>query len=139
MKAFIFLACVLPLVWCNSEPMKAAVLFDKVDTDKNDYLDQTELDAIFLLFDVDANGQVTKAEFEDDWVNKFSLGNIKEADALFARADQTHDGILTKNDLQAIYTFFDMDNDQKVSLNEFLTQWGRVTLLPVDPVDTHVG
>ncbi|ESO96119.1 hypothetical protein LOTGIDRAFT_231842 [Lottia gigantea] len=129
----------LPLVWCNSEPLKAAQLFDKVDIDKNDLLDRKELDSIFLLFDVDGDKQVSKAEFQNDWVNKFSLGNIKEADALFARADQTHDGVIAANDIDAIFTFFDVNGNSNVDLNEFLTQWGQVTLIPVNPIDTHVG
>ncbi|XP_067660663.1 insoluble matrix shell protein 5-like [Haliotis asinina] len=125
------LAVFLGLVNCNSEPQKEVMLFNKVDMDKDQKLTRTELQDIFLLFDSNNDTQILKSEFEADWVAKFVLGPKAEADALFDAADANDDGKVTKADLPFIFQYFDMDSDGSVDMNEFLTQWGDLTLIPV--------
>ncbi|XP_071096854.1 troponin C-like [Haliotis cracherodii] len=121
----------LGLVSCNSEPQKEVMLFNNVDKDKNGKLSNAELEDIFLFFDANNDKEITQKEFEDEWVVKYTLGPMAEADALFKAADATDDGKITKADLPFIFQYFDMDSDGTVDMNEFLTQWGSLTLLPV--------
>ncbi|XP_046331977.1 uncharacterized protein LOC124115148 [Haliotis rufescens] len=121
----------LGLVSCNSEPQKEAILFDAVDKDKDGKLTPAELETIFLFFDANNDTEITKLEFEDDWVTKYKLGATAEAIALFDAADANDDGKITKADLPFIFQYFDMDSDGSVDMNEFLTQWGDLSLVPV--------
>ncbi|XP_046566589.1 uncharacterized protein LOC124275143 [Haliotis rubra] len=122
---------VLGLVSCNSEPQKEVMLFNNVDKDKNGKLSNAELEAIFLFFDANNDKEITQKEFEDEWVVKYALGPSAEAVALFKAADANDDDKITKADLPFIFQYFDMDSDGSVDMNEFLTQWGDLTLIPV--------
>ncbi|XP_046566588.1 uncharacterized protein LOC124275142 [Haliotis rubra] len=124
-------AVLLGLVSCNSEPQKEVMFFKAVDKDKDQKLTSTELENVFLLFDGNNDTQILKSEFESEWVTKFALGPKAEADALFDAADANDDGKITKADLPYIFQYFDMDSDGSVDMNEFLTQWGDLTLIPV--------
>ncbi|XP_062620029.1 uncharacterized protein LOC134281608 [Saccostrea cucullata] len=131
MKIVAFLCC-LGLVSADSEPQREYILFEKVDHDLSGCLDRSEVDNIFLAFDVDHNQEVTRVEFENDWVTAYHLGNAREANLLFTKADTNGDGHLTHADMPLIYTYFDMNSDGCVDMNEFLTQWGDLKLAPVD-------
>ncbi|XP_022326901.2 uncharacterized protein LOC111126504 [Crassostrea virginica] len=131
MKTLVLLS-LLGLVFADSEPQREYILFEKVDKDLSGCLDRNEVDNIFLAFDVDHNQEVTRLEFENDWLNLYQLGNAREANLLFNKADANGDGHLTHADMPLIYQFFDVNNDGCVDMNEFLTQWGDLKLAPID-------
>ncbi|KAL3871299.1 hypothetical protein ACJMK2_039339 [Sinanodonta woodiana] len=126
----------------RDEGERAVLLFDKVDVDHTDHLTYNELEAIFGLFDANNDSTVTQAEFLSDWTDVYKIGGPGEAQGLFQRADTNGDGVITKDDMPAIFKYFDMDGDHYVDLNEFLTQWGQLMLFPSRPVDigtVHLG
>ncbi|XP_041370992.1 uncharacterized protein LOC121384599 [Gigantopelta aegis] len=130
MRLFVAVA-LLGLVAGNSEPMKEAAMFDGVDNDHDGYLSHGELKALFFLFDPNHDKTITKQEFTTDWVSKFQLGNERQAHALFQKADQTDDGLLKMDDLPFIFQAFDLNGDDRVDMNEFLTKWGDLELYVV--------
>ncbi|KAK7505100.1 hypothetical protein BaRGS_00003670, partial [Batillaria attramentaria] len=123
-----------PLVSGSSEPQREALLFNAADLDHDGQLTEADLKQIFLDFDSDHNGNVTEDEFRVDWTSVFHLGNAEEAKTLFDRADIDEDGVITSQDLPGIYSFFDMNGDGMVDMNEFLTQWGDLSLNAPDTV-----
>nr|XP_034303932.1 uncharacterized protein LOC105342156 isoform X1 [Crassostrea gigas] len=120
------------LLYADSEPQREYILFEKVDHDLSGCLDRSEVDNIFLAFDTDHNQEVTRTEFENDWLTLYQLGNAREANLLFNKADANGDGHLTHTDMPLIYSYFDMNSDGCVDMNEFLTQWGDLKLAPID-------
>ncbi|XP_013386798.1 calmodulin-like protein 5 [Lingula anatina] len=116
-------------VKCNSEVSFAIDLFDRGDQDKDGELTEKELENVFLAFDTNGNGQITKQEFEDVWVKKLNLGPKIMADELFNKADIIDNDYLDHEDLKLVFKAFDFDGDKSVSLNEFLTKWGSLTLI----------
>lgn len=56
------------------------------------------------------NQEVTRTEFENDWLNLYQLGNAREANLLFNKADANGDGHLTHADMPLIYSYFDMNS-----------------------------
>ncbi|CAC5390987.1 unnamed protein product [Mytilus coruscus] len=82
---------------------------------------------------------ITNAEFTKDWVVTYAIGNGKEAAKLFSKADVNEDGVINKDDLPFVFTYFDMDSDGHVSVNEFLTQWGQLKLeAGLETIDIHL-
>ena len=63
---------------------------------------------------VPGDGNITKEEFVADWTNIFNLGNSKEAETLFGRADSDQDGAISDHDLPAIFAYFDMNGKKSV-------------------------
>ena len=57
------------------------------------------------------NQEVTRLEFENDWLNLYQLGNAREANLLFNKADANGDGHLTHADMPLIYQFFDVNSE----------------------------
>lgn len=56
------------------------------------------------------NQEVTRTEFENDWLTLYQLGNAREANLLFNKADANGDGHLTHADMPLIYSYFDMNS-----------------------------
>ncbi|XP_071157022.1 uncharacterized protein [Mytilus edulis] len=106
-----FLAGIL----ADSEPQREQILFEKVDKNLDGYLTRAELDSVFLLFDTNGDTNITKQEFDTDWI--------------FDKADANDDLIIDAADLPFIFKFFDVNSDNTVSIDEFLTQWGQLTLM----------
>ncbi|XP_063419950.1 uncharacterized protein LOC134705124 [Mytilus trossulus] len=120
-----FLAGIL----ADSEPQREQILFEKVDKNLDGYLTRAELDSVFLLFDTNGDTNITKQEFDTDWISLYKLGTQKEANVLFDKADANDDLIIDAADLPFIFKFFDANSDNTVSIDEFLTQWGQLTLM----------
>ncbi|KAH3796892.1 uncharacterized protein LOC127837469 isoform X2 [Dreissena polymorpha] len=139
MLGYIVCAFVFVTVSRCDEGQREVVLFHKVDTNQDDQLTRAELDAVFLLFDNNTDGQVTPDEFVQDWVNLFHIGGSQEANTLFTRADTNDDGVIDAKDIPAIFSFFDENADGTVDISEFLTAWGNMSLHPVDHVHAVVG
>ncbi|KAL5013078.1 hypothetical protein ScPMuIL_011629 [Solemya velum] len=126
-----FLILVVSVFACcmaSTEPERELMLFDRADRNHDGELTFTELSAVFMVFDINHDQNVTRAEFATSWVTNLRLGGTSEAEMLFDRADATDDGIVTLTDLPFIFNFFDMDHDGHVQLIEFLEMWSRVTL-----------
>ncbi|XP_052788542.1 uncharacterized protein LOC128223298 [Mya arenaria] len=121
------------------EGQREVVLFNKVDINHDFQLTRAELDQVFLLFDNDTDGEVTPAEFKADWVNQFNIGGPQEADTLFIRADTNDDGVIDTKDIPTIFAFFDENKDGVVDINEFLTEWGHLSLTAANHVDVSVN
>ncbi|XP_076436832.1 uncharacterized protein LOC143276242 [Babylonia areolata] len=138
MNTFIFLLALCPVVHTSSEPQKEALLFAQADKDGDGQLTEGDLQTIFLDFDTDGDSSISKAEFVADWRDVFHLGNSQQAETLFGRADTNDDGAITAADLPAIFAYFDMDGNNLVDLNEFLTQWGDLRLDAPDTVEIHL-
>ncbi|XP_033759165.1 calmodulin-like protein 7 [Pecten maximus] len=137
---FLSVVCALvATVLSSSEPQREVILFDKVDNDKNGQLSVSELDNIFLAFDVNHDQEVTASEFENDWTVLYNLGAPIEARTLFTKADTNDDGHITSDDLPEIFTYFDSNGDSFISLDEFLTQWGDLKNAPIDNIIVPVG
>lgn len=64
---------------------------------------------IDILFPTDDHS-ITSAEFTKDWVVTYAIGNGKEAAKLFSKADVNADGVINKDDLPFVFTYFDMDS-----------------------------
>ncbi|WAR30934.1 hypothetical protein MAR_033476 [Mya arenaria] len=124
------------------EGQREVVLFNKVDINHDFQLTRAELDQVFLLFDNDTDGEVTPAEFKADWVNQFNIGGPQEADTLFIRADTNDDGVIDTKDIPTIFAFFDENSkkteDGVVDINEFLTEWGHLSLTAANHVDVSL-
>ncbi|KAK3087716.1 hypothetical protein FSP39_009551 [Pinctada imbricata] len=125
--------------YCDSEPQREYILFERVDKNLDGNVDKQEFNGIFLAFDVNHDGNVTESEFRDDWVNLYKIGAPNEADALYLRADTNDDGMITLADMPQAFGYFDLNNDGNVDMNEFLTQWGDLKLIPskVDIIDSN--
>ncbi|XP_060071191.1 uncharacterized protein LOC132551101 [Ylistrum balloti] len=137
---FLLVVCALAAsVLSDSEPQREVILFDKVDGDQDGQLTVSELDNIFLAFDVNHDREVTSSEFENDWTVLYNLGAPLEARTLFSKADTNDDGHITAQDLPEIFMYFDMNSDSSISLDEFLTQWGDLKNAPVDNVHMSVA
>ncbi|XP_076093500.1 uncharacterized protein LOC143064515 [Mytilus galloprovincialis] len=116
-------------ILADSEPQREQILFEKVDKNLDGYLTRAELDSVFLLFDTNGDTNITKQEFDTDWISLYKLGTQKEANVLFDKADANDDLIIDAADLPFIFKFFDANSDNRVSIDEFLTQWGQLTLM----------
>ena len=66
---------------------------------------------IYSFLFIQDDHQVTKTEFDTDWVTTFAIGNHKESAALFSKADVNDDGVIDKQDLPGIFSFFDTDGE----------------------------
>ncbi|XP_069119425.1 uncharacterized protein [Argopecten irradians] len=129
----LLVACTLAAsVLASSEPQREVILFDKADSDGSGVLSRSELDNIFLAFDVNHDQEVTESEFVNDWTVLYNLGAPVEAQTLFVKADTNDDGHLTTADLPEIFAYFDMNGDNSINLDEFLTQWGDLKNAPVN-------
>lgn len=66
------------------------------------------------------NQEVTRTEFENDWLTLYQLGNAREANLLFNKADANGDGHLTHADMPLIYSYFDMNSKISFTILHYL-------------------
>lgn len=63
---------------------------------------------------------MTRTEFENDWLTLYQLGNAREANLLFNKADANGDGHLTHTDMPLIYSYFDMNSKISFTILHYL-------------------
>eukprot|EP00178_Gracilaria_changii_P006869 TRINITY_DN22257_c0_g1_i2.p1 TRINITY_DN22257_c0_g1~~TRINITY_DN22257_c0_g1_i2.p1 ORF type:complete len:262 (+),score=55.50 TRINITY_DN22257_c0_g1_i2:53-838(+) len=108
----------------------SAYVFFYEDADESGFLEQSELEKIFVNFDANGDGEVLFPEYEAVMLRLIAkLGQLKAASdklqALYNTADADNDGKLSLAELGGIFSSADTDGDGKVSKEEFVTMWMR--------------
>ncbi|KAJ8300087.1 hypothetical protein KUTeg_021606 [Tegillarca granosa] len=83
-----------------------AVLFERSDVDKSNFLTKSEFNNFLSSFDKNGDGMVTKPEMEQGW-NDSQFGIVGTADTFFTHLDLNHNGHIDSNDLGHIFTKYD--------------------------------
>merc|ERR1712002_658396 len=94
------------------------VLFERVEHNADDQLlDKTEFGTLFASFSPEADGSVTKANFEVSWA-KEKFGTHKDADYVFDSLDGNSDGSLSKTEVEAAFSTYDKNSDGSINIDE---------------------
>merc|ERR1712002_509697 len=94
------------------------VLFERVEHNADDQLlDKTEFGTLFASFSTEADGSVTKANFEVSWA-KEKFGTHKDADYVFDSLDGNSDGSLSKSEVEAAFSTYDKNSDGSINIDE---------------------
>ncbi|XP_046332826.2 calmodulin-4-like isoform X2 [Haliotis rufescens] len=89
-----------------------------VDTNNNKIADLSEFQANFDSFDLNKDGQVPVAEYEN------ATGTVGAGPAtFFTLIDPNSDGVIHRTEVPAILNSFDVNGDGKVTEEEFITHY----------------
>ncbi|KAL4221963.1 hypothetical protein ACF0H5_018014 [Mactra antiquata] len=106
---------------------QAKIVFKLSDHNNDSILTYPEATQVFTDFDADGNGNVTTSEFFTIWNSK-NLGPQKEGLQLFLHLDVNHDFVIEKgHDMPFIFRFFDRNGDRRISEDEFVIQWLKIS------------
>ncbi|XP_013414105.1 calmodulin-A-like [Lingula anatina] len=116
----------------GSSPEAAKALFDLTDAaggDANGAITPNDVDAVFVAFDADGSGEVSKAEFRAKWTEitgSFAATSTQvqaRIQQLFKLVDKNNNGIMTRGECLQLLTMFDDNKDGEVTQTEFLAHW----------------
>lgn len=110
-----------------------AVLFERADTDKDEFLSRSEFGSFFGSFDTDGNSRITKTEFANGW-HSADFALLSDADRLFALLDNNHDSAITATpDMSHQFTVYDTNQNGQLDLLEVIQMKSLLVL------NTHGG
>ncbi|XP_064616670.1 uncharacterized protein LOC135480697 [Liolophura sinensis] len=98
----------------------AVAYFLLADLNDDGVIDQSDLDALYKLFDRDGNGQVSAEEFSLTW-QKIIL-DMPFA-VMFEAGDINKDDLLTAQEFNSAFFYLDTNRDQQLREGEFSAQW----------------
>ncbi|XP_046331993.1 uncharacterized protein LOC124115159 [Haliotis rufescens] len=111
------------------DPTQARQLFHLAEMNRtaDGFLTKLEVADIFTAFDGNGDGTIAEAEFTAHWQSR-NLGSVLAAVYLFHRADTDQNGIITRTpDMDRVFSYFDLDDNGKVSEPEFVVVWASLT------------
>ncbi|XP_046566574.1 uncharacterized protein LOC124275129 [Haliotis rubra] len=111
------------------DPTQARQLFHLAEMNRtaDGFLTKAEVADIFSAFDVNGDGTIVESEFTAHWQSR-NLGSVLSAVYLFHRADTDQNGIITRTpDMDRVFSYFDLDDNGKVSEPEFVVVWASLT------------
>ncbi|XP_060569489.1 uncharacterized protein LOC132727908 [Ruditapes philippinarum] len=106
-----------------------AVLFERSDVNKDEFLNHNEFRNFFSSFDANSDGKVDNQEFDAGWSHAdFAL--LSDADLLFGDIDKNGDGSITgHSDMDQLFTTYDANGDGKMALQEVIQMKTLLKLL----------
>ncbi|KAL3871331.1 hypothetical protein ACJMK2_039338 [Sinanodonta woodiana] len=95
-----------------------AVLFERADTNRDEFLSQHEFSLYFSSFDSNKDHLVSQTEFENGW-HASDFGLSRDADIVFAQLDSDHNGSISPTiEMPALFTKYDTNHDNKLAMLE---------------------
>ncbi|XP_052790733.1 uncharacterized protein LOC128224756 [Mya arenaria] len=104
-----------------------AVLFERADKNQDEFLSHGEFRGFFDSFDKNNDHAVSNAEFDEGWQHAdFAL--LSDSHQLFGDVDKDGSGAIDSHDMDALFSQYDTNGDNKIALQEVIQLKNLLTL-----------